>query len=369
MTPAPEIRRRIREYPWPLIAVLVTGFGILLFFYKTLDGVARQREVDWLGAFLEEMTGGYSELFMIPLVAWLVLRYPIAGHWKRRLPVYVAAGVVYSAIDTTIIYGLRLAVFSAAGRGVYDYGIMPVRYLMEMPMQLILFSTMVVVFTYVEARRSARERELRVEVLERELARAQLETLRVQLQPHFLFNALNAISAVVYEDARMADRMIGRLSEFLRAVLRSDNAQEVPLREELGLVNLYLDVMKVRFEDKLRSTVCCTGELESAMVPQLILQPVVENAIRYGADPRTGMIDVQVEARRTGQGIELTVSDGGPGCGQDSNGFGIGLKTIGERLEHLYGDRGCLAIENGDVSGTRVRIRLPFHREPVAVRV
>src|SRR5262249_33165215 len=106
-----------------------------------------------------------------------------------------------------------------------------------------------------EHRRDARERELRLQTLERELAQAQLEMLQLQLRPHFLFNALNAVSAVMYEDPRAADRMLGRLGEFLRRVLRTDSAQEVPLREELDLLELYLDVMRARFESRLRCVV------------------------------------------------------------------------------------------------------------------
>ena len=362
--------RRIRDYPWPLIFLLGNGFGVLLFLYKTLDGVARQRRVDWLGAFVEEMTGAYALLTSVPLIAWLVIRYPIAGNLRQRIPLYAAGAIAFGLVGTTLTYALRLAFFAMIGRGVYDYGVMPVRYLMEMPMQLILFSVIGIVLTYAEERRAARDRQLRVETLERQLAQAQLDALRIQLQPHFLFNTLNAISAVVYEDARVADRMIGRLSDFLRSVLRTDSTQEVLLGEELGLVNLYLDVMKVRFEDKLRCAISCGDDVEEAMVPQLILQPIVENAIRYGTDPSTGAIDVKVDVVRREEELELRVSDRGPGLGQqESNGFGIGLKTIAARLERLYGGAAGLSVESSEAMGTCVRITLPFHREPVEVRV
>jgi sensor histidine kinase YesM len=359
------IWRKVRAYPWRLIFLLSTAFGLFFFLHKALDRVTRQEDVEWLEIFLEEMTGAYSGLLTFPLLAWLVLRYPIAGQWRRLLPLYTVAAVAYSFLDTTIIYVLRLAAFAAAGRGVYDYGILPVRYFMEMPLQVILFTTLVIVITYAEERRASRERQLRLETLERQLARAQLETLQFQLQPHFLFNALNAISAVMYENPQAADRIIARLSDFLRSVLRSNHAQEVPLREELELVGLYLDVMKARFEDRLDCRVSCAGGLESALVPQLLLQPVVENAIRYGVNPETGKIDVSVEARgRDGQ-LELEVTDRGPGEPPDSSGgFGVGLKNIDARLERLYGKSARLSIEYLD-HGTRVLITVPFHREPI----
>lgn len=353
-----SLRRRVRELPWLLIFVLCNGFGVFLFIYRALDDVARQRPVDWLTRFVEEMTGAYSQLPLIPVVTLLAIGYPIAGNW-RRLPVYLAAATVYGFLDTSLMYGLRLAMFGLLGKGLYDYGILPVRYFMELPFQLIMFAMIVLVATYSEQRRSARE-------LERELVRAQLDTLRFQLQPHFLFNALNAISAVMYEDPKVADRMIGRLSEFLRRVLRSDGAQEVELREELELAHLYLDVMKARFEDKLRCAVSCKDEIETALVPQLILQPVVENAIRHGSNRETGDIDIRVEARRHENHLHIHVTDAGTGqLGQDQGGFGLGLKNIDARLDRLYGSEARLSIEPSETGGTRVLITLPFHREPL----
>ena len=357
--------RKVWTYPWRLIFLLSTAFGLFFFLHKALDGVTRQEEVTWLEIFLEEMTGAYSALLTLPFLIWFVLRYPIAGHWRRRLAVYVVTGFVFGFVDTNIIYFLRLAVFAAAGQGIYDYGIFPARYLMEMPMQLIVFTMLVVGTTYSEERRASRERQLRLETLERQLTRAQLETLQFQLQPHFLFNALNAVSAVMYENPQAADRILARLSDFLRSVLGSGNAQEVKLSEELELVGLYLDVMKARFEDRIDCRVSCAGGLESALVPQLLLQPVVENAIRYGVNPETGKIDVAVDVRRHGGQLELEVTDSGPGESQAASGsFGVGLKNIDARLERLYGKSARLSIERQG-GGTRVRITVPFHNEPV----
>jgi LytS/YehU family sensor histidine kinase len=270
------------------------------------------------------------------------------------------ASLIYGLVETTLIYGLRLTVFAAAGRGLYDYGIMPVRYLMELPQQLMAFAVMVVVISYSEDRRQAHERELRIHAIERQLAGAQLEALQLQLRPHFLFNALNAISAMVYEDAEAADRMIGRLSEFLRRVLHSGAKKEVPLREELNLLELYLDIMRTRFEDKLQCTVEVGKELDCALVPQLVLQPVVENALRYSADPDSGRIRVTVRASRKDGLLSLEVEDGGRSAAFGSaNGHGVGLKNLAARLERLYGDQGTLSIQS-DSAGARVVIRLPY---------
>ncbi len=357
--------RKVWAYPWRLIFLLSTGFGIFLFLHKALDGVTRQQEVRWLEIFLEEMTGACSILLTLPLVIWFVLRYPIAGQWKSRLPLYAVVAIVSGFLDTNLIYALRLAVFAAAGQGVYDYGIFPARYLMEMPMQLIVFTALVVAITSAEERRASREKQLRLETLERQLTRAQLETLQFQLQPHFLFNALNAVSAVMYENPRAADRMIARLSDFLRSVLRSSPAQEVTLAEELDLVNLYLDVMKARFEDRIDCRVSCGDGLQGAFVPQLLLQPVVENAIRYGVNRETGKIDVSVAVRGHDGQLELEVTDQGRAEPQDSAaGLGVGLKNIDARLERLYGNSARLTIERRQ-AGTRVLITVPLHHQPI----
>src|SRR5580698_4346494 len=299
----PTVWNRVRAFNWRWIALIYTAVGVLQFFYHSLDPVARGYSVDWLRVLLEELTGVWAGLAITPLIAWITLSYPLRDdRWKRYWPLYLAAGIAGGFLDTTIIYGMRIAVFAAFGRGLYDYGIMRVRYFMELPVQLTSIATMVVVFSYSEHRRQAREREARIQTLERQVTQAQLETLQMQLHPHFLFNSLNAISSVVYEDPRIADRMIANLSEFLRRVLRTDKTLEVPLHEELELLNLYLRVMWARFEEKLECQVNTCAELNRALVPQLILQPLVENALRYAADPVTGQITVSVNVRRDGTG-------------------------------------------------------------------
>ena len=357
--------RGVWAYPWRLIFLLSTGLGFFFFLRASLADLARQEDVAWFEMFLEEMTGAYSSFSLSPLIAWLVLRYPIAGRWRSRLPLYAAAAVVYAVLDTTLMYLLRLAAFALAGRGVYDYGVLAIRYFMEMPLQVILFATIAMVITFTEERRAGRGRQQRLEALERELTQAQLQTLQFQLQPHFLFNAFNAISAVMYENPRAADRMIGRLGDFLRAVLRTNNSQEVSLSEELQLVDLYVDVMKARFEDNIQCRVTHDGGIESAMVPQLLLQPVVENAIRYGVNPENGKIDVSVKACKRGSDLELEVTDQGTGEFDEPGGLGVGLKNISARLERLYGRSARLSIERQDHGGTRVLITVPFHLAPV----
>ncbi len=201
----PTVWNRVRAFPWRWIALLYTVVGVLQFFYHSLDPVARGFTVDWLRVLVEELTGVWAGLTITPLIAWAILSYPLSeGHWKRRWPLYLAIGIVGGFLDTTIIYVMRMGAFAIIGRGLYDYGIMRVRYFMELPVQLTSIATIVVVISYAEHRRLAREREARIQTLERQVTQAQLETLQMQLHPHFLFNSLNAISSIVYEDPRIA---------------------------------------------------------------------------------------------------------------------------------------------------------------------
>jgi two-component system, LytTR family, sensor kinase len=357
---------RVRALPWRSITLLYTAVGVLQFFYHALDPIARGQAVDWVRVLAEELTGAWAGLAITPLVAWVTLSYPLReGGWKRWWVVYLGTGIAGGFLDTSIIYAMRIGVFAAMGRGLYDYGDMRVRYFMELPGQLIGIGTIVMAISYSEHRRLWREREAHIQVLERQVLQAQLETLQMQLHPHFLFNALNAISSIVYEDARAADRMIGALSDFLRRVLRTDKTLEVPLSEELEMLNLYLRVMRARFEDKLECTVTASADLADALVPQLILQPLVENALRYAADPQTGRIEVAVEARRGGDVLCLEIRDRGPAGEVSKSGNGVGLKNLAGRLERLYGEAARMRVEHRPGSGTNVLVEVPYHTKPL----
>jgi two-component system LytT family sensor kinase len=357
---------RVRAFPWRWIALSFTLVGVLQFFYHSLDVLARRNSVDWLRILAEELTGVWAGLTITPFIAWVTLAYPVSERrWKNRVPLYLATGIIGGFVDTTIIYGMRIGLFAALGRGFYDYGDMRVRYFMELPVQLSSIATIIVLISYSENRRQARERQDRIRILEQQVTQAQLEALQTQLHPHFLFNALNAISSVVYEDARIADQMIGCLAEFLRRVLRTDSALEVPLREELELLDLYLRIMRSRFEDRLECTVTASPDVDNALVPQLILQPLVENALRYAANPDTGQIVVSVKARRGGDCLCLEVSDRGPVASVPRPGIGVGLKNLAGRLERLYGYDGQLKMQHKPGEGTNVFIEFPYHTEAV----
>jgi sensor histidine kinase YesM len=198
---------------------------------------------------------------------------------------------------------------------------------------------------------------------ESQLARAQLDALKMQLQPHFLFNTLNAISALLHRDPEAADRMIARLGDFLRMTLENDGGHEVALSQEMMFLKCYLSIEEVRFGDRLTTRFDVDQGALSALVPNLILQPIVENAIRHGVGRIVGEGRIEIAATRTGGRLRLDVKDNGPGCGERAEGeipSGVGLLNTRRRLQQLYGDRCGLQVTNPHEGGCRVTIEVPF---------
>jgi sensor histidine kinase YesM len=207
--------------------------------------------------------------------------------------------------------------------------------------------------------RQARDREQ----LEARLARAQLQTLKLQLQPHFLFNTLNTITALIGVDPRVAERMVSGLSELLRLSLRNAGEQEVPLSRELELLEHYVEIQQIRFRDRLTVTLEVAPDTMQALVPNFILQPLVENAIRHGIGPRAAPGHVDVRAYRENGSLHLRVTDDGVGARSrrsEPAGEGIGLGNTKARLEHLYGTDHAFSAQGGTEGGFVVDIVIPF---------
>ncbi|GHE34465.1 sensor histidine kinase [Vulcaniibacterium thermophilum] len=201
---------------------------------------------------------------------------------------------------------------------------------------------------------------------------AQLKMLRYQLNPHFLFNTLNAISTLILDrENGTANRMVLGLSAFLRHSLDSDPMQRVNLRQEIDALNLYLDIEKVRFGDRLRVEIDVQPGCWHAHVPSLLLQPLVENAIKYAVARQVAGGLLRIEARRAGERLELEVSDDGPGCwalegGELPPGTGVGLRNTRERLQVLYGEQAGFDVRNRS-PGLTVTLRLPFETGTSAI--
>jgi two-component system LytT family sensor kinase len=360
---------RRRLFGLALWLAAVGTVGLLFFTYRYLGPIAEGRARRPLAPLIEELTGAFGVGLAFFVIRLLVRRLPLTrASWPRRAPLYLLAMAACGAGATTVMWALRSLIFPPAGLGPYDYGVMPLRYLMELPLELIAFIVMAAALHAFDALEAARARELRAARIESSLARTQLRNLRLQLQPHFLFNALNTISSVMYQDPAAADEMLEQLAELLRASLRTAQSDEVPLAEELALLERYLAIQRVRFGKRLAVTLAVEAGAESLLVPSLILQPLVENAIRHGSAERAGRGAIAVCARREGGRLVLEVEDDGLGALAASGGAapgdgpppaGIGLAATAERLLLLYGDEQSFGAGSRAGGGFLVRATLP----------
>jgi two-component system, LytTR family, sensor kinase len=209
--------------------------------------------------------------------------------------------------------------------------------------------------------RMYREQSVATATLERSLAEARLEALRLQLHPHFLFNTLNAISAFVPGDPERAQRMIARVGELLRRTLNGGSASELPLAQELEMLSPYFEIQRMRFGDRLTIELDVAGGTEHALIPTLMLQPLVENAVEHGVKRTLGGAVVRLKAGRSGDRLRLEVSDNGAGLGGTRD--GVGLANTRARLTELYGTAHRLQLQNVPTGGTMVTLELPFRTE------
>lgn len=229
---------------------------------------------------------------------------------------------------------------------------------------MLAWSVLYIGIRYYAALQAERERSLEAEAAAHQ---AQLEALRYQINPHFLFNSLNAVSTLVTERRNdEAARMLSRVSDFLRLTLNTPVRDEVALADEIDYVRQYLDIERVRFGDRLRTEVDVAADAWEAAVPSFVLQPLIENAVRHAIAPREGGGTIVIKAKRAGDVLRIAIIDDGPGVREESrsNGNGrIGLANTRDRLRALYGDRGRLDLSNGDGRGTRATVEIPFRRQ------
>jgi LytS/YehU family sensor histidine kinase len=214
--------------------------------------------------------------------------------------------------------------------------------------------------------RRYREQELRASRIATQLAQAQLQALRMQLHPHFLFNTLNAISALMHRAVAAADRMLARLSDFLRLTLESGGMQEVPLKQELDFLGRYLEIEKTRFADRLTVHMDVEPDALDAQVPNLILQPLVENAIRHGIARSSSAGTIEIRAHRANGTLHLAVRDDGPGLAANGGApprEGVGLSNTRARLAQLYGESSRLELGNAAEGGVVVNLDLPYRTD------
>ena len=301
-----------------------------------------------------------------PVILWLGRRYPFTrSGWPIALAVHLAmASVVWLAQTTAVVYAGLWSGHYMPGRP-FTYWLVE-SVVNQYVFALLTYAIVLSVDAGIRLAREARQRDLRAVQLERQLAQVRLEALRMQLQPHFLFNTLNSAVMLVRQGANAeATSVLVQISELLRYVL-DERESMVPLRDELHFLRRYLDLEQVRFRDRLVVEVDVPDDLLEVPVPNLILQPLVENALRHGIGARAGVGRLGVSARRAGGNIELIVTDDGPGLKPGwvlQRDAGVGLSTTLRRLEELYGGGASLQVRNGGGTGTRVTLELPAEGE------
>lgn len=332
-----------------------TAVGLLLFGYRYLEYVSNRKAVSPLSPLIDELlTGAWLSALLFPFVARFARRYVIGrSNWRTRLPLHFCALLVYSLTHTSLMWAARSYLYPLFGLERYDYGVMVARYPMEFFIDVIVYVLIVSILYLFDY-------HVRAAQLEGKLAQAQLANLRWQLQPHFLCNTLNTISSTVYEDPRKADRMIGQLANLLRATISDSEAQEVSLQREIEILELYLTIMRHRLEDKLCVDLRVAPDVRNALTPHLLLQPLVENCIRHGMNPKSHAVTVAITAERDGGDTRVRVRDWG--CGLPRNGIrrGTGISNTAERLQQLYGARHKLEFENCEDGGLQVTVTFPY---------
>lgn len=350
---------RSARISWPIVVALFTGAALLRFAYFYLDDLTRRVSGTLVPRLIEEITGNVASALLFPIAVFAERRFPIdAGRWRRNWWVHVGGYVLYSALHTSFMAVSRAFLFPALGQGPYDYGILPIRYFMESAQDFFSYAAFLAILTLIRVQHKLRDRELRAAVLERDAANARLDALSARLQPHFLFNALNTISAKTYDDPVAADELIGRLGELLRESLTSGGRPEIPLSEELRVLEAYLAFVDARFGDRVRCSLDVDPAAVHFAVPGFILQPLVENAVRHGASLDGGVTEIRVSIRRTPAGLALAVENDAVTDADESPRVGTGLGATRDRLALLYGTAASLQTSNAD-GRFRVAIDLP----------
>jgi len=307
----------------------------------------------------------YVPAALAPAVMALTRRYRL-GHTPLPLTLgfHVATAFLYSIVHTAAMLVARALLFENGGRAmdVDWWSYVQRQYLTQLDWLLATYFFLVGLGHAMEYWRESRERAVSAERLQTRLAEAQLQALQRQLQPHFLFNTLHTISGLMRSDVEAADLMIDRLSELLRMSLRSQ-AQEVSVKQELEILQSYLAIERTRFHDRLSVSIEVDPNVLDALVPHLILQPLVENAVRHGIAPRARPGRIEVRARRVESRLELDVLDSGDGLPPDrldALNHGVGLGNTRARLTHLYGSAHRFSFANRPEGGFHVSVSIPF---------
>jgi len=349
-----------------ILLLFITVMAALNFTRFVTNRLAEGEPPHYKFFFVMETTGAYTILLLLPFAIWFIRKFPITRQTLfTRLPLHLLASMIFGFSHSMLMYFSRVLIFSIAGWGVYDYGKFIYKIPMEYTHQFFTYSLIYVIVVFIKYLRENQEQKVRASQLEQQLTKARLQALQMQLQPHFLFNTLNMISSTMYDDVKSADKMIANLSDLLRITLDSKGAEEHRLEKELEILNLYIEIMKARFQDKLVFNTEIGESTTEALVPGFILQPLVENSIKYSMKTLK-RAEISIASRKESERLKLIIEDNGPGISSEMESLfknGVGLSNTVERLEQLYGNDFQFHLQNRNEGGVCVVMEIPFKIE------
>jgi signal transduction histidine kinase len=356
---------------WRRLAIIWgiwTFIGIVFTLQMYFTSYRSERPVKLTDAIYLQMTWSYLWALATPLVLWTASRLPIErNNWLRSTLIHVPISIVLSCILTAIGHVVLWLYWGWSEGRPFSFERMG-RFVLANFSEGIGIYMLIALTSYAFSYYSRyREGQVRTLQLEAQLSKAQLEALKMQLQPHFLFNTLHSVSALLSQDTDAARRMISRLGDFLRLTLENSGSDEVTLQQEMDFLNCYLEIERIRFQDRLVTRIDVSPDTLEAKVPNLILQPIVENAIRHGIASRSTPGLIEIEAKHMNGLIRIQVRDNGPGVSdhrisENLCNRGLGLANTEKRLESLYGSRHHFDLRNNPNGGFVVTMEFPFHQ-------
>src|SRR4030095_10891065 len=362
---------RLLQRRWFRAVLVIAAWTVFASFLTSQMYLAYSRReipIRWQRIFIVELIYAYIWAALTPLILRLATRFPIERlKWLRSLALHAGASILIG-VTTRALHDLMLFYVLADSGGKFSFTRLLMNvYFMTDYGAMIYWLILPISYAF-DYQRRYREGEVRTTRLEAQLAQAQLQALKMQLHPHFLFNTLHSISALVHKNPDAADKMIARLGDFLRLTLENSGAQEVSLQEELEFLKCYLEIERIRFAERLTVQLDIEPQTLDARLPNLILQPIVENAIRHGISPRTVPGRIEIEARRLNGFLQVQVTDNGPGIASNSNTGtivreGVGLANTQARLKQLYGEDHRLDLSNAAAGGLTVLLEIPFRED------
>ena len=349
-----------RWQKWTLYIVLWSIPGLTALSYYHLNLIVTSQPAAWLYGVVSTLPWWYVWAIFTPAIIWLAKRFPVSREsWKTLIPtVYVPAMLVFLAIHAFI----NLVLFRATGlHDVLNWDLYEVHFTSRMHVNALAFWTVLGFYNAFDYYVKYQQQEQQAFQLELQLAQANLRALKMQLNPHFLFNTLHSVAALVRKNENgTAVKMLGRLGDFLRLALENQGIQQIPLSEELDFLERYLEIEKIRFQERLVVKTEVAPETHDLFVPNLILQPLVENAIHHGIAPHSDAGKITIRSKLQGEKLVLEVQDDGPGIENISTARkGVGLSNSIERLQQLYGSEQEIALVNAEDGGLIVRITMP----------